>query len=461
MRIKQLSFLAILAALILSACTPSTPLNTATQSPEGTQGDEPTGTPTTQPLGVNPQSLRGITIYVWHAFDGPEYNFFVEQVNLFSATNEWGIIVNMEDYPDYTSLFEAVTAARDAGSGLPDLVAALPEQALTWNDAGMVAALTLYLHDPTFGMTTEDIADIPSIFLTQDTVNGELLGLPAQRSARFLFYNETWAQELGFTSPPQTADEFRGQACAANASFRSDSDLQNDGYGGWVLDTRWETDYAWLLAFGGGVTSGGTYSFNTDKNLTALQFLKSLYDDNCAWLSTEPNPLDAFAHRSALFISADLASARLAAESMQRNGNADAWSLIPYPGEQTQNLVVYGPSYNVLKSTPERQLAAWLLARWMLRPENQAQWVEADGTLPLRMSLLGMIPPFRASLPQWESALGALPYGQTVPQLASWRTMRYVLEDGLTAIFQDNTPVDQLGSVLAEMDATAAELTAP
>jgi len=113
--------------------------------------------------------------------------------------------------------------------------------------------LNLYLNDPTWGLGKDTIADIPPIFFAQDNVDGNQLGLPAQRSARFLFYNETWAHELGFDTPPTTADEFRQQACAANASYRNDSDPQNDGYGGWIVDTHWQTTYSWLLAFGGGV----------------------------------------------------------------------------------------------------------------------------------------------------------------------------------------------------------------
>jgi hypothetical protein len=34
-----------------------------------------------------------------------------------------------------------------------------------------------------------------------------------------------------------------------------------------------------------------------------------------------------------------------------------------------------------------------------------------------------------------------------------------VLEDGMTAIFQANTPVNQLPSLLAEMDAMAQEIS--
>ena len=71
------------------------------------------------------------------------------------------------------------------------------------------------------------------------------------------------------------------------------------------MDTNWQTTYSWLLAFGGGVADGTAYGFRTDPNLAALQFIKKLYDDHCAWLSTEETPFDAFAGRSALFVSGD------------------------------------------------------------------------------------------------------------------------------------------------------------
>ena len=105
---------------------------------------------------------------------------------------------------------------------------------------------------------------IPEIFLTQDNVGGRQLGLPAQRSARFIFYNQTWARELGFPDPPTNTEEFRQQACAANASFLNDSDPKNDGYGGWIVDTNWQTTYSWFLAFDGGVVDGDAYTFRTD-----------------------------------------------------------------------------------------------------------------------------------------------------------------------------------------------------
>ncbi len=450
--------LVLLTALMLSACGPGSLTPVSTEGP-------PTVTKTTSPtpsqtpsISVDPVALRGISLQVWHAFAGGAYGVFADQVARFNSENEWGFVVTQTGYGDYTTLFDAVNAALESGSS-PNLVTALPEQTLLWNASASVVDLSSYLGDPVWGLGSDGIADFQPVFWAQDTLDGKQLGVPAQRSARFLFYNKTWAHELGFVSAPETADEFRLQACVANASFRTNLSPQDDGYGGWIVDTDWQTTYSWLLAFGGGVADGNIYGFRTDPNLAALQFMKSLYDDHCAWISKTPTPFDSFAGRFALFVSGDLAEVPMANDSMSRLNNADEWTLVPFPGTLESVLVAYGPSYSVLKSTPEKQLAAWLFARWLLSPENQAQWVEATGLFPLFHSVMGLIGPYRSASPQWEAAAGDLALAQGVPQQASWRKVRYVLEDGTKFIFQTSVPVDQIPSILTEMDTTAKEIS--
>ena len=457
----------LLAALILSACiagspthtsTPVLPPATATSTPTPI-GFTPTASPSpTPPFGVDPAALRGVNIQVWHAFSGGAEGVFSDQVAQFNAVNEWGLTVTPTGYGDYTTLFDAVNTALESG-GTPDLVAALPEQTLLWDASASVVDLSPYLGDPAWGLGSDGIVDFLPVFWMQDNLDGKQLGVPAQRSARFLFYNQTWAHELGFTSPPATADEFRQQACAANTSFQADDNLQNDGFGGWIVDADWQTTYSWMLAFGGGVTAGNTYGFRTDPNLAALQFLKGLYDDHCAWLSTETTPYVSFARRSALFVSGDLAEVPLANESMSRLNNTDEWRLVPFPGTIGSVLVTYGPSYSVLNSTPVKQLAAWLFARWLLLPENQVQWVEAIGLFPLLTSALDGISQYRTTSPQWNAAVAHLSLAEGVPQLASWRKVRYVLEDGTNIIFQTDVPLEQISSILTEMDSTAKEIS--
>ncbi len=58
------------------------------------------------------------------------------------------------------------------------------------------------------------------------------------QSAQVMFYNNTWASELGFDAAPQTADEFKEQACAAAAANDADDTPDNDGTGGLCLLPR-------------------------------------------------------------------------------------------------------------------------------------------------------------------------------------------------------------------------------
>ena len=473
MRFFRLLLLLLVTALILSACITISPAATATPVPQLTpasvtsspgpaSGPSPTPAPslTTTPLptiGVAPSALHGVNIRVWQAFAGPAADLFNSQVGEFNAANQWGIVVTPSGYGDYTSLLDAMNAALDAGKA-PDLVAALPEQTLAWQASGKLVNLQPYIDDPQYGLGKDAVADIPSVFWAQDNVDGKQLGLPAQRSARFIFYNQTWAHELGFPNPPRTADEFRLQACAANASYQKDADPKNDGYGGWIVDTNWQTTYSWLLAFGGGAVDGTNYALRTDPNLAALQFIKGLFDKHCAWISTELTPFDSFARRSALFVSADLSEIQMEMASMKNLKNSDEWTVLPFPGPQASTLVAYGPSYNVLQSTPEKQLAAWLFARWLLSPESQAQWVEQTGLFPLRHAVLDLVGSYLLASPQWGAANAALTQAQDVPQLASWRKVRYVLEDGLTVLFQENLTPDKLPALLVEMDSTIQEL---
>lgn len=456
--VRRLS-LTFLVVLLLAACGPAPSATPETDAYAATS-TLPAATPTplpAHPIRVEPQELRGISVVAWHALFGPAAELFGEQVQRFNSGNEWGISVLPLALGDYPTLYAAMQNALQSGAP-PDLVITLPEQALAWDAAGAVVDLQPYLQDARYGFTAAEIADIPTVFWEQDLVAGRRLGVPAQRSARFLFYNATWAYELGFERPPRDADEFRLQTCAANAAFRSDGDLSNDGFGGWVIDTHWQTVYPWLQTFGGGVLSENEYRFRQDSNLEALQFLKGLYDDHCAWLSSEPTAYQAFARRSAIVISGDLSEVPLVNRAMSLAGNHDTWTVLPFPGPQGRVVVAYGPSFTLIESSAREQLAAWLFVRWMLSPVHQAEWVEATGLLPLRAYALSSLTAYRRENPQWSAAVDLLPQMTGVPQRASWRTVRYALQDGTFSIFRLNVAVEDLPSVLTEMDSTAEAL---
>lgn len=456
---KKIILSFIIFMFVLAACGTQEDV-TSTVEPAVTQA----ATKTPQPestveaasrLGVDEEALKGLEITVWHPWYGVESSLFESFVEDFNESNSWGIKVVAESQVSFTNLYENLMASIP-GKDRPDLAIALPEHALEWDNNGMSVDLTPYVNDPAYGL---DSSDIPVVFWNQDLDGEKRVALPAQRTARFLLWNETWADEIGFASPPDAPDDFRQQACRAQQFMLKDESPQNDFKGGWYADTDYMTAYAWLLAFEGGVLEGSDYRFLTPNNIEAFKFLRELSESTCSWQSVDTDAVTAFANREALFITASLEDLPDAARAFASAGNTDTWKVLSFPGENEDALVVYGSSYVVLKSTNEEQLAAWLFARWLTDEKQDARWVEATHLFPLRTTTLDLLADYKKTHPQWEQAVKLLPQGEIQPQLDSWRKVKIMLGDGFTHMYRVNVPSGQVAAILAQMEALSRELS--
>ena len=447
-----------LLLMVTAGCQPSA-LATSSGAPTSI-APRPTATPSSRlSPAVPPASLQGVGIEIWNPWYGVEASLIESQVAEFNKDNEWGITVRASGRTSFTELYSSVTDVLP-GAGSPQLAIALPEHAVGWDASGYVVDLTDYVGDPAYGLSSDEVSDFPPVFWNQDVISGRRLGVPAQRSAHFVLYNQSWASQLGFEQAPRTEEDFREQACAAHISLGRDDDPANDGQGGWLVDTDSMTFLSWMMAFGGGVLDGSGYRFLSPRNLEATAFIKELYDDACAWLPARGNDHAAsFAGRGALFATAGLAELSDYSRAMAAAENTDTWTVISFPGTGQTGLVAYGSSFVVLKSTPEQQLASWLFIRWILSAENQKKWVEATGLFPLRMSEVDMLGEYARSHPQWATAVEHLPEAQIQPQLASWRQVRVMMGDGFDAMLRSNTPAGQVAVILAIMDRTASDLS--
>lgn len=456
--------LVLLSALfIFSACTPSTSIeSTSTPSSNSTKIASVTSTPApaVSTLNVEKEALRGVQVKLWHPWFGAEASLINSQIEKFNAENEWGIVVSAEGKGNYSELFSQTEAAiKD--KAYPQIVIGFPEHALEWQD--QVVDLTPYVSDPLYGMSPSEISDFPTVIWDQDEVEGQRFAMPAQRTARFILYNQTWARELGFDSPPVTSADFEQQACAAHKALGTDEDPNNDSLGGWLIDTNAMTPLSWLLAFGGGVQEEKGYRFLTPGNIAAFKFLKILQQKNCAWVaSPDLPPADRFAARQAIFATASLEDFPDQTRAFSAANNRDEWTVLKFPGDEQDALVVYGSSFIVFQSDDATQLASWLFIRWLLSAENQARWVQSTGLFPLRDSTMTLLADYSASHPQWAEAVKFLPEGKNTPQLASWRHVKTMLEDGFRDMFDTIRHPDltdgQIPLILKQMEDTAQDL---
>jgi ABC-type glycerol-3-phosphate transport system substrate-binding protein len=405
---------------------------------------------------VQPDALRGQMIHFWHPWSGAQEQLLRPQVDDFNLSNEWGILV----VPVFKGSLDQLDAALLGSTGdLPDVAIGYLHQVATWEQQIAVLDLEPFVQDSLWGLSADEQAAFYPVFWEQDLLKGKRLGLPAVRSAQVLYYNKTWAQELGFQMAPKTPEEFAEQACAAARANRQDAPLENDGTGGWIIAASHSAMLSWIYSFGGEPFKGENYKFQSAGVEEAFTFLRGLLDQGCAWAPEGPYPQAAFAERAGLFASGSVTDLPFQAAAMRQAGSADLWQVIPFPSPAGAPAInVYGPAYVGLGSSPEQELAAWLFMRWMLAPAQQAVQIEANGSLPLDSATLEHLAAYRQANPQWAAAVDLLPSARPEPGLPSWALVRWALGDASTQLFRSYFTADQIPNLLAYLDQTAADL---
>lgn len=438
----------------LKASPPVRPLN---QYPS-------TATPTARPLHleIDPAKLKGLEITLWHPFGGEEGQTLDAQVASFNEENEWGITAHVQGFASLNLLNRQVESTQNENN-LPNVIAAPVQQLLSWQEERkMLIGLDDYINDVDQGLTPADLADIPRNFLQQDQVDGRQMAIPVQRSVPVIFYNQTWAQELGFNAAPSSPEEFKEQACAAAQANLKDGTRENDGTGGWIVSTDAETLLAWMMSFGledpSSLGANG-YVFNNLRLRNGFTFLRDLFDIGCAWTSRLPQPYEYFADRNTLFYSGSLEDILLQTRVMQHAGSTDQWGVLPYPSTGKKPAVlISGPSYAIVVASPEQQLASWILIRWLISAKNQAALAQNSGSWPASVTALENLIDFRDEYPAWSQTLAWIPAAQPTPQASSWMAVRGIFSDAAWQIFQANTTAGAIPAILDELDTTVAEV---
>lgn len=434
-----------------------------TEAPMAKPTEKP---PEPEPTEVPPEPTEamldpsGQTVAFWHVW----YSDIVKAgmdalVEDFNATNEWGITVEALAQGNYRDTEDLMNAAIQSGD-LPDLVVAYGNALANWHSVEVIIDLDPYVNDPDYGLTAEEIADFyPAAFNGAIAPDGARVGFPISQSAEVLFYNHTWGQELGFDAPPSTPAEFKEQACAGAAANAADDDPDNDGTGGYVLYAGASQVSAWLFSFGGYhlTADGSAYDFATPELQAVAEFLKELWDEECAF-PTESYPNPEFATRKALMVTSSSVGLPYQLAAFEDAESDDEWGYIPFPGDAGLAVDSYLQTVGMVGSTPERELATWLFLKWFTAPEQQAKWIEASAYFPSRSGTVPLLDAYAADNPQWASGLDLVPLGQVEPAIASWSSVRRILQDTFSAIIQ-GTP-DQIPGLLEELNEAAAEAKA-
>jgi ABC-type glycerol-3-phosphate transport system substrate-binding protein len=459
--------LALVLGLTLTACggTEQATEEPAAEEPAAQEpaAEEPAAEEPEEPMEEETgMDLSGTTVSFWHVYGegDPRNETLRAMIADFNATNEWGITIEEFDQGDYDSLVNKVNAGLTSGD-LPNIAQAYTSDIMDWKSVDAVVDLNQFVYDPDYGLAEEELdAVYPGIFQDGIAPDGTRVNWPITQSANAVVYNYTWAQELGFDSPPSNTAELKEQVCAAAAANSEDDNPDNDGTGGLVWRSTASDFLSLSYAFGGSELNddGTAYDFTTQPFVDAALFINDLKEAGCAWESESyPNPEQA--RREALVTFSSIAGAPYYAAAFDDAGNDDEWGFLPFVGPDGKQVTdAFTQAVGILKSSPEEELASWLFIKYFTTPENQAKWVEISGYLPTQTTTEPLLEDYIASEPMYQSLLDLAALGIAEPQtFPAWGSVRNAVGDAAAQLFTVGTDEEAVLAILEQLNSDSAE----
>ena len=404
----------------------------------------------------------GATIRFWHPWSGEMANLMAEMADEFNESNEWGITIDDQFHSDEVVFIYDMNQAIEEGDP-PELIAAPEYYLRSLNDNEFfLQDLQKYIESQDWGLSDAEVETFLPLFWNANFLTDKRFGVPAYQSGSFIFFNQSWAKELGFLGLPLTLDDFKDHTCEAGSAYLNDTDLNNNGTGGWVYTYNPNSFFSWLKAFNGGYESDvdSTNNLGNIGNIESGTYLYDLFMDNCAWIGRQLQPYDYFAKRQAIAYSGRSEDIMIQQRVNELNKSSDQWSVLPYPSKiETPVLLVDGVSYAITTQDSEKSLAAWVYVRWLLEPENQVRIIEASGTFPLSLTAIDLLNDYKIEHPVWAESLNYLAIAQKVPDDPDWGLAKEVLADLSWKLIQYNTTREDISVIFQDAQNLFTEIT--
>lgn len=471
----SLGTILFLMTALLCSCNVPTPAPTATSTPDWTDTPVPptatatpfpTATPTQVPeyLDITPEDLAGTKLSLKFCLDGKVRTTLESLVEAFNNENPEGITVKAENLSSVDELGSQIN------SNQTDIVIAESSWLRSLNnDGSLYMDLTVFLNDSKLALSGENIEPLMPVMLETENLSGNYFAVPLWTAPAFLFYNKTWAIELGFPDTPTDLAAFAEQVCAAGKANYQDKDDGKHGTGGWIVSSDPEDVMSWLLAFTRNEETPGEIMRNTTGNVfedTAL-WLRNLYDNGCAWTSRIKEPYDYFANRYALVYSGTYSDANRQFNAFDQSEEHafDNWDLILYPSRaagEKNNSRVFANAVSIAipdSSDAKTKNAAWHFVRWLYSNDHAAELALAALGWPVQDNETVTKLYRNSGEDKLYQTLSYRQYLVNSDAGGNWLTDQLILSDGFNYIFNPSAkPEDipeiweQIGSLIEEID---------
>jgi sn-glycerol 3-phosphate transport system substrate-binding protein len=310
-----------------------------------------------------------------------------------------------------------------------------------------------------------DLSDFPPAAIAYYTVDNTLYAMPFGLLVPVMYYNKIPFREVGLDPdrPPRDLDEVRA---ASEKLVQRDSAGNITRYG-FALDV-----YPWflenMLAGAGelyvnnengrdGFATEATFDNGAGRKL--FQWWNDMIHDglalNIGWDPGQANGLLAIAAKKAVMARQASGALRSVVDIVSKGIEGVELGVAPLPGIPGEvpegSPGVYTRSLWIMSSRPEQERdAAWKFIKWLVEPEQQAEWFAGSGFLPVRNSAydLPAAKDVIAKYPEFQIPIDIFAKTATTtaalgPLLGPVQQVRGTVRDAIESMLSGNASADE------------------
>ncbi len=392
-------------------------------------------------------ALKGpVAITFWHALTGPQKDALDALVARFNTENKNGITVTALNQGNYTQLYQKTLGSIQAGA-FPEAAHAYESFVADYTKADVIINLDPYVASKVNGLDKASQDDVYQPYYDTNRFsqyNNQLLSWPFSKSMFVMYQNDDLLKQIGKPTP-KTWAEFEDVVKAATTKG---SDGKTTRYG-WAVALDASNFDAWVLSMGGQLMSADkkTVAWNGKEGLAVLQTIDRLIKGGNAYVPKGFDYQNDFAAGKLAFFMGSTSTRPFITAAIKAPLN---WSItqIPQSDPAKARTVMYGANATIFRSTPEKQMAAWLFYKWFSDTAQTAEWATKSYYMPVRKTAASsqLLKDYWAKTdPQGKQAFDLIGTSIPEPNVRGQQDIRDVLFDMLTSVTTGTkTPEDAI-----------------
>jgi sn-glycerol 3-phosphate transport system substrate-binding protein len=335
-----------------------------------------------------------VTVTLWHSETTSEGDTLARLVDRFNASqNEVKVQATFQGSDD--ELVAKLIAGMPSGN-VPTIASHSEPYTQPMIDSGQITPIQEYIDRDKYSLS-----DFAPAAIAYFTVNGTLYAMPYGLAVPLLFYNKIPFREVGLDpdQPPKDLDEARAA---------SEKLVQRDAAGNVTRYGFAQNIHPWfveLIEAGAGelyvnndngrASVATEFTFDNEAGRKLFQWWYGMAHDglllNVGWDPSGAQALLAVGARQAVMVLSTSAALRSIFDVLAKGIEGVDLGVAPVPGIPGRvpegSPGVYSRSLWIMNARPQKERdGAWTFIKWLVEPEQQAEWFAGSGYLPVRNS---------------------------------------------------------------------------